>query len=128
MLLTPLYAVALVALFLVLSFRTIRQRRQARVAVGDGGADPLTRAIRAHGNFAEYAPLALLMLFFFETGGAPPLLVHLLGIALLAGRLTHAWGISQPNENFRLRVAGMSLTFTALAGAGLGVLLQALAT
>ena len=48
-----------------------------------------------------------------------PALLHVLGLSLLAGRLAHAWGISQPAENFRYRVFGMAATFAALVGAAL---------
>jgi hypothetical protein len=34
-----------------------------------------------------------------------------LGGGLLAGRLLHAYGVSRTNENYRFRVAGMSITF-----------------
>ena len=121
MLLTPYYAALLALLYLALSIRTIRVRRQHRVPVGDGGAAALARAMRAHGNFAEYVPLTLLLLFFVETGGASPLWVQ-----LLSGRCLHAYGISQPQEDYRYRVSGMSLTFGALSGAAVLILAQGL--
>jgi uncharacterized protein len=120
---TPLYAALLSLLFIALSVRTIRLRRRHRIAVGDGDNAELRRAIRVHANFAEYAPLALLLVFFVEADGAPGLWVHLLGIALLCGRALHAWGVSQPQENFRYRVSGMMLTFGVIAAAGLTILL-----
>lgn len=118
---TPLYAALLSLLFIALSFRTIRLRRRHRIAVGDGDNAELRRAMRVHANFAEYVPLALLLVFFVEAGGAPILLVHLLGGALLCGRVLHAWGVSQPRENFRYRVSGMVLTFGVMAAAGLTI-------
>lgn len=80
--------------------RTIRLRRRAQVAIGAGGDRLLVRAARVHANFAEYVPLAL----------------------LLVGRLLHARGASQPLEDLRFRVAGMAMTFTAIALAALGLL------
>jgi len=120
---TPLYAALLALLFIALSFRTIRLRRRHRIAVGDGDNAELRRAMRVHANFAEYAPLALLLVFFVEADGAPKLWVHALGIALLCGRVLHAWGFSQPLENFRYRVSGMVLTFSVIAAAGVSILL-----
>jgi uncharacterized membrane protein YecN with MAPEG domain len=38
---------------------------------------------------------------------------------LLIGRLLHACGISQIEENNRYRVAGMALTFTTIVSASL---------
>jgi hypothetical protein len=119
---TPLYAALLGLVFFVLSVRTIGLRRRVRVAIGDGGDAELLRAMRVHANFAEYVPLALLLLMMFEWQGGPALLVHALGLALLAGRLSHALGVSRAREEFKYRVFGMSMTFTAIVGAALGLL------
>lgn len=120
---TPVYATLLGLLFIALSLRTIRLRRRHQIAVGDGNNSELRRAMRVHANFAEYVPLALLLVYFVEHDGATMLLVHALGCALLAGRLLHAWGVSQPRENFRYRVTGMVLTFGVILVAGLTILL-----
>jgi len=123
---TPGYAALLGMIFVILSLRTIRLRRHHRVAVGDGGNAELRRAMRVHANFAEYAPLALLLVYFVEHDGAEMLLVHALGCALLAGRLLHAWGVSQDRENFRYRVSGMILTFGTIITAALAILITRL--
>jgi uncharacterized membrane protein YecN with MAPEG domain len=124
---TALYAAILALVFVGLSVRTIRLRRGARVAIGDGGDKRLARAMRVHANFAEYVPLALLLIYLVEAGGAPPLAIHLLGSALLVGRLLHAWGVSQAREDFRFRVAGMALTFSSIVSAALALLYRSLA-
>lgn len=124
MVITPVYAALLALLFLALSVRIVRLRRRLRVAVGDGGDPGLLRAIRAHGNFAEYVPLTVLLLALAESQGNPPLLLHALGLALLVGRIAHAWGISRTAEELRYRVFGMAATFTALLGAALLILAQ----
>ena len=108
------YAALLALLFIALSVRTIRLRRRMRIAIGDAGDAQLLRAVRVHANFAEYVPLALLFLLLVEVGGAPAWGVHMLGVLLVAGRVVHAWGVSQPRENFRFRVAGMMTTFAVL--------------
>lgn len=124
---TPAYAAVLGLVFVALSLRTIRLRRRHRIAVGDGDNAELRRAMRVHANFAEYTPLALLLIFFVEHDGAALLLVHALCIALLAGRLLHAWGVSQNRENFRYRVSGMLLTFGSIATAALAIVVARLA-
>jgi uncharacterized protein len=111
---TALYASLLVPLFILLSVRVIRWRREAKVAVGDGGDAVLLRRMRVHANFAEYVPLTLLMLALAESLQAPALLLHLCGASLVAGRLSHAYGVSRQPENFRFRVTGMAVTFTVL--------------
>ncbi len=113
----PIYAGLLGLVFIFLSVRVIRARRQERVALGDGGNPQVRRAMRVHANFAEYVPLALILIAFAELQGQPAVLVHALGLALLAGRLIHAFGVSQENETYRYRTAGMWLTFIAIAAA-----------
>lgn len=110
----PLYAGVLAILFIYLSARVIRLRRRERIALGDKGNAPLQRAIAVHANFAEYSPLALLLIAFVEMQGFSSILIHTLGLSLVAGRFIHAYGVSQEDENYRFRVAGMSLTFLAI--------------
>jgi uncharacterized protein len=112
---TALYASLLAFLFLLLSARVISQRREARVEIGHGESRELMRRARVHANFAEYAPLALLLLACAESLKAPVLALHGLGLALLIGRCVHAYGLSQNPHNFRLRVFGMWLTLATIA-------------
>jgi uncharacterized protein len=110
----PLYAAALAILFVFLSTRTLLLRRRLRIGLGDAGNAQMLRAMRVHSNFAEYVPFCLLMLYLVEVQDAHPLFMHGLGLCLLSGRLSHAYGVSQARENYRFRVAGMALTFTTL--------------
>ncbi len=119
-----LYAALLAVLFVLLSLRTIRLRRSLKIAIGDSGSTEMLRAMRVHSNFAEYVPLALVLLALLAAGGASPWLLHGLGLLLLAGRLSHAYGVSQSSEVFTFRVTGMMLTFTTLLCASGLLLLQ----
>jgi hypothetical protein len=65
-----LYAGILALLYLVLTFRTIVLRGRLRVTLGDGGSEALQRAIRAHANFGEYVPLALVLQLLLASTGA----------------------------------------------------------
>jgi uncharacterized protein len=112
---TALYASLLVPLFILLSVRVLLFRRSAKVAVGDGGNATLLRRMRVHGNFAEYAPLTLIMLGLAESLHAPAMVLHGCGIALVLARLSHAYGVSQHPETFAFRVSGMAGTFTVLS-------------
>ena len=123
---TPLYAALLGLLFIALSIRTIGLRRRFRVAIGSGRKALLQRAMRVNANFAEYVPLALLLIYFVELHDGPRLHVHLLGSALIGGRVLHAWGVSQEQENFRYRTAGMALTFSVMLIACILILLHQL--
>lgn len=112
---TSLYAAVLSLLFIALSIRVIAARRAARVAIGVGGQKDLERRARVHANFAEYVPLALVLLLFLETANHSVVLSHTLGAALVGGRLLHAFGVSQRKEDYRFRVAGMTITFAVIA-------------
>jgi uncharacterized protein len=110
----PIYAALMAMMFVVLSIRTIRQRRQLKINLGDAGNKDMQRAMRVHANFAEYVPLSLLMVYLVEQSGVYAWFVHALCFGLLVGRLSHAYGVSQQRENFAFRVTGMSLTFAVL--------------
>jgi len=122
---TALYAGLLGLLFVVLSIRVIAVRREARVALGDGGHATLQRRMRVHGNFAEYAPLGLILLGLAESLRTDVRLLHIIGVVLLAGRLAHAIGVSQARERFAIRVAGMMGTFAAIIAAAAACLIGA---
>lgn len=111
---TAVVASILALLFLRLSWGVITLRRRHRVSLGSAQHDDLERAIRAHGNFAEYVPLCVLLLACLELNGAPWWLVALPGTALIAGRVFHAKGIHELPPNFSNRVRGMKLTLTTL--------------
>ncbi len=88
---TPIYAALLVALFIYLSFSVIKVRRGEKISLGDGDSKALQARTRAHGNFAEFVPFALVLMLMAELQGANPFLLHALGLALMIGRIAHAW-------------------------------------
>jgi uncharacterized membrane protein YecN with MAPEG domain len=87
---TLLYAGLLGALMAVLSIRVPMRRRALEVPFGDGGDEALATRIRAFGNFTEYVPMILLLLALLEMQGAPPALLHGLGVPLVGARVLHA--------------------------------------
>lgn len=97
----------------------IRGRERRGVNLGHGGHADLETAIRVHGNFAEYVPFALLVIVLVEAAGFSRYWVHALGIALIAGRLAHAYGLSAAKQPSRARVVGVTLTFAVLVIGGL---------
>ena len=119
---TPLYTAIAALLFVVLSVRTLLLRRRLQVPIGHGDQPALARAARVHANFAEYVPITLLLIFFFELKVGSSMLVHLLCLSLIVGRLSHAYGVSQIRENYNFRVIGMVLTFTAIISASVRLL------
>lgn len=125
MIVTPLYAALLVAWFMVLTLRVVQYRRMARVSLGDGGHPLLQRAIRAHANFAEYVPLALLLLLVIELSRMSLYLVHALGVVLVIARVLHGYALAFTAE-FRFgRFWGALLTIAVLIVEALLCLYQA---
>lgn len=127
----PLYAGLLGLMLPVLSLRVVRLRRRLQIGLGDGGHAELRRAVRVQGNFIEYAPLGLLLLFAIEALAYPAWLVHLLGLVLIAGRVAHAVGLNRSEGASAGRVAGMVLTLNMIIAAAvlclIGVLWRSLA-
>jgi len=121
-LVTALYAALLALLAVALGAWVVTLRVRHRVGLGDGGQSRLTRAIRAHGNLLETAPLALLLLLLLAelTAALPVVGLQATGLALLCGRLLHAAGLARSGGASPPRFVGMLLTWlvtVALAGA-----------
>ena len=114
LLVTSIIAAVLTAIFIRLSFAVIGLRKKNKVGLGSGGHEDHERAIRAHGNFAEYVPFGIILIACLELNGAPWWLVALPGITLIIGRLIHAKGINVPPPDFSKRILGMKFTFVTL--------------
>jgi uncharacterized membrane protein YecN with MAPEG domain len=121
---TMLYGGSLALWFLVLSAWVVRRRR-AGIHLGDGGDALMLRAIRGHGNFAEYVPLALILLAALELNGTSLYVLHGLGFALLVGRLLHGYAFSFTEKFAFGRFWGTSLTYLVLGVEALLCLYQA---
>ena len=78
----------------------------------------LERNIRAHGNFSEYVPLFIILLFIFENISLASY-NYLLIICLIFsyGRIAHALCFAFYEHNPFLRISGMLCTYL-----GLGIL------
>lgn len=120
---SSLYAGLLALLIVWLSLRVIQLRRSKGVSLGDGGEPELFLAIRAQGNATEYVPISLLLLLLLELGRTNTVLIHLGGIAILAGRLLHARGLL--TASLRYRALGMQVTIITLMGLALANLARA---
>ncbi len=113
------YAALTGLLCVVLSILVIRQRMQTRISISDGGDGNLGRMARVFGNFAEYAALVMVLLALLEICGGPRWLVHVLGACFIAGRLAHAYGLSNTLNVNPGRTIGVTLTLlTILVASG----------
>jgi uncharacterized membrane protein YecN with MAPEG domain len=109
---TAFFAGVFALFFVRLAFVVIRLRRSNRVALGDGSVKELEGAIRAHGNFAEYVPLGLILIGLLESNGLHPAFLGAAGGLFALGRVLHANALHRGDLN--LRVRGMMLTFGML--------------
>jgi len=120
---TGFYAGVLTLIYLVLAIHIIRLRWKYRVGLGTGEAEELNVAVRIHGNFIEYVPLALILFAMMEVQNASLALLHGLGIALVVARLCHAVGLTRSVGVSLPRTIGVLTTFAVLllsAGFGIG--------
>lgn len=122
---TTLYAGLLALFYLTLASRVIWLRNVDRVGIGSGESRRLAKAVRAHGNAAEYLPFALLLMLLLELQAAEVWLLHGCGLALLLGRLLHAWGLSRHAGRSFGRFTGISITLLVLLTLALACLLRA---
>jgi len=93
-------------------------------ASDDAAVNRLRRAVRAQGNASEYIPLGLIMVLILEIQGAPYWLVHLFGLALLAGRIGHFVSFSMPSARL-LTQFSIVLTYSMICFSGLFALYYA---
>jgi uncharacterized membrane protein YecN with MAPEG domain len=114
MVVTPLYAGLLTLWYLLLSARVVHNRGRFKVSLGDGDNPELRLAIRAHANFAEYVPLALLLLLILELSRFSIYVTHLIGATLVLSRLLHGAAFAFGREWRFGRSAGIALTFLVL--------------
>jgi uncharacterized membrane protein YecN with MAPEG domain len=106
-------------LLLVLAYNVgARRGAQDQLQPGDTGDAALTRAIRAHGNYAEYAPMVLLILVMLAWLGFTPLVLHLYGGIFTAGRVIGAVGMMRERHPNALRFTANAVTGLALLGGG----------
>jgi uncharacterized membrane protein YecN with MAPEG domain len=122
----PTYAAILVLIFVFLSIRVIQMRASAKIGMGTGNDAAMERRIRVHANFAEYVPLALLLLAFMEMQQQSRIIVHILCIVLIIARIVHAVGVTPVNESFPMRVSSVLLTFAVLIIASVLLILHVL--
>lgn len=111
---TGFYSSLLAIVYIYLSGVIISQRIKKQIGLGDGGDSDFQRLIRAHGNFAEYTPIALILLLVGEVNHLPAVVLHVAGIAILFGRLLHAFGLRLHSGTSWQRQYGTILTYLSM--------------
>ena len=107
---TALYAGILALIVIALAINVTVHRVKLR----DGGNPQMRRMIRLHGNAAEYIPLAVVLMAIYELNGGGHLGLHIVGIALVAGRVVQTWGMWATDMTNRGRQIGQSLTWLSV--------------
>lgn len=90
---------------------TIERLTQQQLKKSKVDAGALQRKVRAHGNFAEYVPHALLLIVALELMQVQTWLVWLLGSSLTIARIAHAYGLITKYGPSIGRAAGFFLTW-----------------
>jgi uncharacterized protein len=90
---TTLYAGLLGLVAIALGAQAGRLRGRFDISIGDGGNRELLLAMRRHANFAEWVPIALIIIALLEMNGVSKLAIHALGAGLVVTRLCHATGL-----------------------------------
>jgi len=119
---TAVYAAVLGLLGAILTVNVIVNRARSNVTQGDGGIPVLAQAIRAHCNFAEQVPLALILIGLVEAFAWRSMIVHGLGVVLVIGRLFSAWGLATTLTLSFGRQVGASLTILVVVVASVLIL------
>lgn len=111
---TSLFAALLTLLLLALSFRIIAIRRNERIGLGVGESKSLEVAVRIHGNFTEFVPMALILLALMELAGAGATMLYVCGAVLFLARISHAVGLTKSIGTSAYRAFGVLGTFGVL--------------
>ena len=111
-----LYIALNLLLLPVLMYRVGQVRMKEKVSLGDGNNPALIARIRAHGNYAETAPFALIGLIALGMLQAHPIVLHIFGAGFLLSRILHAHGMAQAGANGKGRMFGTILTLLTFVG------------
>ena len=111
---TLIFAAALGLLNLWLSIRVARVRLSRKVMMGDAGVPEMQARMRAHANFNEYVPIALILMALIEMNVGAARGLWVIGALLVVGRVLHPFGMDRPAPN-PYRMAGIALTMLSLA-------------
>jgi uncharacterized membrane protein YecN with MAPEG domain len=112
--LTTAGAAALVNFWL--SWRVAQLRVSEEIWVGDGGNPRLIARMRAHLNFAEYAPVVLILIALIEAAKGTHLWLWIVAGIFILGRVLHGFGMDGWSFG---RTAAMACTAPVMIGLGI---------
>lgn len=118
---TALCAAILGLMQVVFTLRVGMYRQANQISLGDGGDKQLELRMRAHGNFIETVPMALILILLNELSGASTNFLYGLAAVLIVARLMHYISIAY-RTRLIFRVAGMIGTLVVIVASSIGLL------
>lgn len=106
-------------LYVLLTLHVVRMRWVTKTGLGTGEDRRMLKAVRIHGNFAEYIPLIFIGLVLLELRGVSTTWLHIFYGAAFSGRLLITMGITKTGNFSPYRFVGNNLTFIVLLAAGI---------
>jgi uncharacterized membrane protein YecN with MAPEG domain len=110
---TLIIAAALGLLNVWLGARVIRWRFSRRIPYGHGDVPAMEARCRAHANFNEYVPIALILMGLVEMNVGTSRWLWAIGALLVVARVLHPFGMDRPAPN-PYRILGIVLTLVSL--------------
>ena len=105
---TLMYASIFAFFGLLLSFKagTFRGSTGISVLFGEPSNMELAQRVRAHQNFLEYVPIAVIVMGAIELNGGSSLFLYVCGDLLIIARIAHAIGLKHDNMAHKGRLIG----------------------
>src|SRR5687768_17143613 len=100
-----------------LSIRVSHIRRTQKILHGDGGNPAMLRRMRAHANYAENAPIFLVLLVLLELAVVRDEFLWAATIVFFLARIVHAFGMDSDKLS-KLRIVGVIGSWLVLLGLG----------
>ena len=110
-------------LHVIFTLRVGGYRLRNKISLGDGGDHELRNRVRAHGNFIENVPIALLLILLNDLDGAKDNTLILMGSILLIARLTHYLTIATRKLPIVMRPLSMIGTLGTILAASVMLLI-----
>lgn len=112
-----LTAAAVAALINIwLAIRVGQVRGSEKVSVGDGGNEKVIRRMRAHANFTEFTPFALILIALIELATGSSMLLWIAMALYMVARIIHAFGMDGWKPGRPIGIMVTMLTLVVLGG------------
>ncbi|WP_262694225.1 MAPEG family protein [Kordiimonas aquimaris] len=111
-------------LMIYLTMGVAKNRGRSKIDLGTGDDEELLIAVRAHGNFTEFAPLGLILIGLLEYSRVSWYLVMGIAVAFVVGRYMHGLTFGKFEGRNPYRFVGTLLTLLSILVASVAGLLK----